>query len=259
MIHLPLLDPDVPDRFPDPRQALRKPNGLLAFGGDLSPDRLLAAYANGIFPWFSEHEPILWWSPDPRCVFRTDRLKPNRSLRRTLTGKEWQISVNRAFRQVMLDCAAPRPQQPGTWISPAMVDAYTALHDLGHAHSVEVWDGEQLVGGVYGVAIGRLFCGESMFSAQSGGSRVALIALAQLLHDWDFPLIDAQVSNPHLLGLGALEIPRDAFLARVHELSRQPFDATAWHAVATRPASAYLQQAACRPRAADVAKRVVHK
>lgn len=240
MIRLPLLDNAAPERFPDPRDALAEPNGLLAFGGDLSPRRLLAAYAHGIFPWYNEDEPILWWSPDPRCVFRTARLEANRSLRRALRGRDWQISVNRAFHQVMLACAAPRPNQPGTWISPAMIEAYTALHALGHAHSVEVWDDGQLVGGIYGVAVGRLFCGESMFSARSGGSRIALVALAHLLRGWDFPLIDAQVSNPHLLSLGALELPRKVFLSRVRELVAQPFDNATWRTVPSQPATAFL-------------------
>ena len=215
MIRLPLLDDVAPGRFPDPRSALAEPNGLLAFGGDLSPARLLSAYAHGIFPWFNEGDPILWWSPDPRCVFRTAHLKPNRSLRRALAGKHWHITVDRAFRRVMEACAAPRRDEAGTWISPMMIDAYGVLHDRGHAHSVEVWDDEQLVGGVYGIAIGRLFYGESMFSTHSGGSKIALCALAALLREWSFPLIDAQVTNPHLLSLGAEEWPRDVFLDQV--------------------------------------------
>lgn len=242
MIRLPLLDNDAPERFPDPRRALAEPNGLLAFGGDLSPRRLLAAYRQGIFPWFSEDEPILWWSPDPRCVFHTERLQPNRSLRRALAGKDWQVSVDEDFRGVMEACAAPRPGQPGTWISPAMIDAYTALHALGHAHSVEVREHGQLVGGIYGLAVGRLFCGESMFSARSGGSKLALAALAQLLRRWGCPLIDAQVGNPHLLSLGAVELPRNRFLAQLHELSAQAIDAQAWRSVGTLPASAFLQR-----------------
>lgn len=228
MIRLPRLDDHAPDRFPDPGHALVEPNGLLAFGGDLSAPRLLTAYANGIFPWFNDGEPILWWSPDPRCVFRTDRLRPNRSLRRALKDKVWHVTVNRAFRPVMEACAAPRPTQFGTWISPAMIDAYDALHGLGYAHSVEVWERERLVGGIYGVSIGRLFCGESMFSAQSGGSKLALCALAALLRDWGFPLIDAQVSNPHLLGLGAEEMPREVFLQNVSALASAPFDMRRW-------------------------------
>lgn len=220
MMHLPLLDPDDPDRFPDPGCALAEPNGLLAFGGDLSPRRLLAAYRQGIFPWYGEGEPILWWSPDPRCLFPTATLRINRSLRRQLAGKRWRLSLDHAFEQVVRACAAPRTRDSGTWLVPAMIDAYVRLHKLGHAHSVEVWDGERLVGGIYGVAVGRLFCGESMFSAESGGSKLALVALARLLHEIDFPLLDAQVSNAHTLGLGAVEMPRGQFLQEVARLGR---------------------------------------
>ena len=241
MIRLPRLDDQLPDRFPDPRQALAEPNGLLAFGGDLSPQRLLTAYAQGIFPWFNEGEPILWWSPDPRCVFLTQELRPNRSLRRSLKGKDWQVSVDRAFRQVMQACAAPRAGQVGTWISPAMIEAYGALHAMGHAHSVEVWEQERLVGGVYGVSIGRLFCGESMFSTHSGGSKLALCALAALLREWGCPLIDAQVSNPHLLGLGAVELPREVFLQQVSTLGAAPFDVRHWGNIPVVPAQRILE------------------
>ena len=240
MIVLPQLRADVIEPFPDPRSALTAPNGLLAFGGDLSPERLLAAYRQGIFPWFSAGEPILWWSPDPRCVLRTETLRIHRSLRRQLRDRHWRVSVDHAFEPVIRACAAPRGGDSGSWIVPAMIDAYVQLHRLGHAHSVEVWDDARLVGGIYGVAVGRLFCGESMFSAESGGSKVALIALARLLHGWDFPLIDAQVSNPHLLGLGALELPRAAFLAQVRELSLQTFDGTAWQLISPQPAAAFL-------------------
>lgn len=230
MIRLPLLDPDVPEHFPDPRRALAEPNGLLAFGGDLLPGRLLAAYRRGIFPWFSEGEPILWWSPDPRCVFRTAELRINRSLRRQLAGKHWRVTVDQAFDEVIRACAAPRANDPGTWIGPAMMEAYGHLHRQGHAHSVEVWDDTRLVGGIYGIAVGRLFCGESMFSRESGGSKLALVALAKLLRGWDFPLIDAQVANPHTLGLGAREIPRTAFLEEVALLGRLPGRVGNWAA-----------------------------
>ncbi|MFC5435119.1 leucyl/phenylalanyl-tRNA--protein transferase [Rhodanobacter umsongensis] len=228
MKRLPLLDPDATDRFPDPRQALTEPNGLLAFGGDLSPRRLLAAYSRGIFPWFGEGEPILWWSPDPRCVFYTERLKVNRSLRRQLAGKQWRLTIDHAFDAVIRACAAPRAGDPGTWLVPAMIDAYEQLHRLGHAHSVEVWDRGQLVGGIYGVAMGRLFCGESMFSAESGGSKIALVALGRLLHELDFPLIDTQVSNPHTLGLGAIDMPRGQFLQEVARLGQSPGRVGSW-------------------------------
>ncbi len=230
MIRLPLLDEHALDRFPDPSTALVEPNGLLALGGDLSPQRLRMAYTHGIFPWFNEGDPILWWSPDPRCVFHTAHLRPNRSLRRAV-AVTWQVTVDRAFREVMEACAAPRPGQSCTWISPAMIDAYSALHDMGFAHSVEVWSNDGLIGGIYGVAIGRLFCGESMFSACSGGSKLALCALAALLREWDFPLIDAQVSNPHLLSLGAVEIPRSVFLHHIAGLVSEPFDQQRWRKV----------------------------
>jgi leucyl/phenylalanyl-tRNA--protein transferase len=240
MIRLPLLDDNAPDHFPDPRRALAEPNGLLAFGGDLSPTRLTAAYSHGIFPWFNDGEPILWWSPDPRCVFETQTLRPNRSLRRTLANTPWHITVDRAFREVMLACAAPRPGQAGTWIHRAMVDAYGQLHAMNHAHSVEVWDDEQLVGGIYGVSIGRLFCGESMFSARSGASKLALCALAAWLRQWGYPWIDAQVSNPHLLGLGAQEIPRSVFLQTIRSLTSAPFDQQCWRNIPAMAAKRLL-------------------
>lgn len=222
MIRLPLLDADLPDAFPPPEGALTAPNGLLAFGGDLSTARLLAAYSQGIFPWFSAGEPLLWWSPDPRCVMHTGGLRINRSLRRQLAGKHWRLTVDHAFAAVIRACAAPRDNDSATWITADMIDAYVRLHTLGHAHSVEVWNGEQLVGGIYGVAVGRLFCGESMFSAQSGGSRLALIGLAQLLRGMEFPLIDTQVANDHTLLLGAEEISRETFLREVARLTALP-------------------------------------
>ncbi|MEP6899334.1 MAG: leucyl/phenylalanyl-tRNA--protein transferase [Rhodanobacter sp.] len=228
MIRLPQLDIDAPERFPDPRHALADPNGLLAFGGDLSPQRLLSAYSLGIFPWFSEGEPILWWSPDPRCVFHTGTLKINRGLRRQLAGKSWHVTVDQAFEQVIHACAAPRTNESGTWIVPAMIDAYVQLHRKGHAHSVEVWEEERLVGGIYGVVVGHLFCGESMFSVLSGGSKVALVTLARLLRELKFPLIDAQVANAHTLGMGAIEISRGEFLQHAGRLVQHPSSAASW-------------------------------
>jgi leucyl/phenylalanyl-tRNA--protein transferase len=214
-IEIPLLELARPEYFPDPETALGDPNGLLAFGGDLSTIRLLAAYRRGIFPWFSEGEPILWWSPDPRCVFRTQDLRINRSLRRQLAGKNWHVTVDQAFIEVVRGCAEPRGDGSGTWILPNMIEAYVGLHALGHAHSVEVWDGQKLVGGVYGIAIGKLFCGESMFSRESGGSKLALVELARLLRERGFPLIDAQVANAHTLSMGALEISRARYLDQI--------------------------------------------
>ncbi len=230
MIRLPLLDPDAPASFPDPRQALTEPNGLLAFGGDLSPTRLLAAYGQGIFPWFSDGEPILWWSPDPRCVLHTQDLRINRSLRRQLAGKHWHLTLDHAFDAVVRGCAAPRRDASGTWIVPAMIDAYNRLYHLGHAHSLEVWEGGQLIGGIYGIALGQLFCGESMFSRRSGASKLALVALAKLLHGWDSPLIDTQVANAHTVSLGAVEIPRAQYLQDVATLPRRPGQPGNWAA-----------------------------
>jgi leucyl/phenylalanyl-tRNA--protein transferase len=229
MITLPKLRGSDP--FPDPRTALDEPNGLLAFGGDLSCARLLSAYRQGIFPWFNEGEPILWWSPDPRCVFHTDRLHVSRSTRRLLDRSGWTVTADRAFGQVIRACAGDRAGHPGTWISPAIVAAYEALHAQGDAHSVEVWDGDVLVGGIYGLAVGRMFCGESMFSGVSGGSKAALVALCGLLAEKGFPLLDAQVTNPHLLSMGAVELSREAFLRQLEKLRDVPEPSGAWHYV----------------------------
>ena len=197
-------------RFPP--QSLAQPSGLLAIGGDLSVPRLLAAYAQGIFPWYSEGEPLLWWAPDPRCVFDTARTRPHRRFARTLRGLSWTLSADRAFDRVIAACAAPRAGQHGTWITPAMRRAYLHLHQLGHAHSFEVWDGSELVGGLYGVASGGMFSGESMFSARSGGSKVALYGACRALAAWGMPLLDAQVANAHTLALGATAMPRAKFI-----------------------------------------------
>ncbi|MDF4025843.1 leucyl/phenylalanyl-tRNA--protein transferase [Luteibacter sp. PPL201] len=228
MIHLPQLHPSRPGLFPLPDSALDEPNGLLAWGGDLSPERLLAAYGQGVFPWFNDDEPILWWSPDPRCVFRTDGVHVSRSLRKLIDRSGWRLTADTSFGRVVRACAAPRNGEPGTWIGAGMIAAYEELHRRGHAHSVEVWDRGSLVGGIYGVAVGRLFCGESMFSARSGGSKVALAGLCQLLHRWGFPWLDAQVTNPHLLSMGAVEVPRKAFVAQARRLCAMPGVEGSW-------------------------------
>lgn len=228
MIRLPQLNPLRPGLFPDPEDALSEPNGLLAWGGDLSPERLIAAYAQGVFPWFNEDEPILWWSPDPRCVFRTDGVHISRSLRKQLSKSNWRITADTSFTRVMRACAAPRDGAVGTWIGDDMIAAYEELHRQGHAHSVEVWDRGSLVGGIYGVAVGRLFCGESMFSARTGGSKVALAGMCQLLHRWGFPFLDAQVTNDHLLSMGAVEIPRRQFVAQAKRLAAMPGMVGSW-------------------------------
>lgn len=224
MSHRPALlsiDPNAP--FPPADCALRQPDGLLAIGGDLSPERLLNAYRHGIFPWYSEGQPILWWTPDPRMVFRTDAVRLSSRFRRSLRQSRWQLHADTAFAEVVARCAqSPRPGQDGTWITGAMRAAYLDLHRRGYAHSVEVFEGERLVGGIYGVAMGRMFFGESMFSAESGGSKAALAGLAHRLRAWGWPLIDAQVENGHLLSLGAESWPRPAFLQQVQELTSVP-------------------------------------
>jgi leucyl/phenylalanyl-tRNA--protein transferase len=228
-LRLPRLDPDPLAPFPAPQRALREPNGLLAFGGGLEPERLLAAYRQGIFPWYSAGEPILWWSPDPRTCFDTGAFKLPRRLRRELRHSGWRLSADRAFDAVVAACAAaPRPGQHGTWITPEMRQAYGELHRLGHAHSLEVWDGDALVGGIYGVAAGSVFAGESMFSARSGGSKVALAALCRALHGWGVDLLDAQVPNPHLASLGAIELPRAEYLRRLARPTPAQFPAGDW-------------------------------
>lgn len=238
MIRLPFLDPRHAEAFPPVESALDEPDGLLAAGGDLSPLRLLAAYRRGIFPWYSADEPILWWSPSVRTVFDPARMHVPRRLARWLRGCGWELRADSAFAQVMEGCAAPRAGESGTWITPEMQAAYGRLHALGHAHSVEAWDGGRLAGGVYGVALGGVFFGESMFSAQANGSRVALLALARAMVGWDMPLLDAQVASAHLARLGATALPRAAFLARVRELTAREGRPGSWQAQfpALRPA-----------------------
>jgi leucyl/phenylalanyl-tRNA--protein transferase len=230
-MHLPVLDPDPSSPFPPADSALRDPNGLLAVGGDLGTTRLLQAYRHGIFPWFSRGDPILWWCPDPRLVFRTDAVHLSTRFRRTLRNSRWELRADTRFEEVLDACAhAPRAGQRGTWITPSMRAAYRELHRLGHAHSVEVLDDGRLAGGIYGVAIGRMFFGESMFSASSGGSKAALAGLAHRLHAWGWPLVDAQVENPHLRRLGAEAWPRAVFLARVRQLVDCPEPTGHWTA-----------------------------
>lgn len=222
MTRIQPLDALAPAAFPDPAGALADPNGLLAFGGDLSPQRLVAAYAHGIFPWYSEGDPLLWWSPDPRCVFATDGVHVSHSLAKFIRHCNWQWSMDRAFEDVMRGCAAPRDGHPSTWITPDMLAAYTDLHLLGHAHSLEIWEGDTLVGGTYGVAVGRMFSAESMYSRRTNASKVALHALAQVLRARGFPWIDAQVPNSHLLRMGARALPRSRFLVELARLAAQP-------------------------------------
>jgi leucyl/phenylalanyl-tRNA--protein transferase len=220
---LPPDDPGAP--FPPTELACEEPNGLLAAGGDLSPGRLLAAYRAGIFPWYSAGEPILWWSPDPRTVLFPERLRISRRLARTLRQRRFEISYDRDFDRVVAACAAPRPGTGGTWITPEMGRAYGQLHALGHAHAIEVWDGSSLVGGLYGVVLGRVFFGESMFSAVRDASKVALAHLCARLRRRGFTLLDCQVVSGHLLRMGAETIPRSRFQALLAEHLGSPSQA----------------------------------
>ncbi|VAW75709.1 Leucyl/phenylalanyl-tRNA--protein transferase [hydrothermal vent metagenome] len=197
--------------FPPPELASSEPNGLLATGGDLSPERLVSAYSKGIFPWYSEGEPILWWSPDPRSVLLPAQLKLSRSLRKVLRKNKFRVTMDTDFNAVMRACAAPRRDEPGTWISPDMMSAYEQLFEMGIAHSVECYENTTLVGGLYGVAIDKVFFGESMFSRRSDASKVAFAWLVRQLQAWKYQLIDCQIQSDHLDSLGAHCIPREQF------------------------------------------------
>ena len=211
--------------FPPVEQALRDPNGLLAAGGALSPEWLLAAYRRGIFPWFNPGEPILWWSPDPRLILVPGEMRISRSLAKTLRQRRFEVRLDSAFEAVIAACAAPREPHGATWITPEMQRAYRRMHELGYAHSVEAWSDGELVGGLYGMALGRAFFGESMFSRRSDASKVALAHLARHLQRLDFAVIDCQMTTAHLLSLGAREISRAEFsagLARWTQEGRPP-------------------------------------
>ncbi len=217
---IPWLPPEPV--FPPLETALAEPagpNGLLAAGGDLSPERLLAAYTRGIFPWYSAGDPILWWSPDPRMVLVPEALRITRSFAKLLRNRPYDIRVDSAFTEVIRACAAPRDGQAGTWILPEMQAAYVRLHQLGYAHSIETWVDNQLVGGLYGIAIGRAFFGESMFSRHKDASKIALAHLCILLRSKGFGIIDCQMETQHLASLGARPLPRSEFAARLAELT----------------------------------------
>ena len=213
---IPWLDTRTP--FPPVERALRNPNGLLAAGGDLSTDRLLAAYRNGIFPWYSAGEPLLWWSPDPRMVLPTADLRISRSLAKSVRNRGYEVRVDTCFSEVLAGCAGERRDQPGTWLGAEMRTAYHQLHALGYAHSFETWQGGRLVGGLYGVAIGHMFFGESMFSLATDASKVALVGLVEELCARGFPIVDCQMNTSHLATLGAREITRSDFLHAVSAL-----------------------------------------
>jgi leucyl/phenylalanyl-tRNA--protein transferase len=223
------LEPDD-DRtpFPPVERALRDPDGLLAVGGPLSPTRLQMAYRNGVFPWFSAGQPVLWWSPDPRAVLLPHEIRIGRSLRKRVRNAGFEVAFDRRFEDVMRACAAPRAGQPDTWITAAMIDAYVRLHEAGLAHSVEVYRSEQLVGGLYGVALGAAFFGESMFSRQPDASKVALVWLAVQLRRWQYRLIDCQMPSPHLARLGARLLPRRQFLGLLAKALESPTQCGPW-------------------------------
>ena len=216
------------DPFPPVDEALREPNGLLAAGGDLSPERLVAAYAEGIFPWFGEDDPILWWSPDPRMVLHVNEVHVSRSLGKVIRAGRFQFTMDRAFKDVLRGCAETRRDHEGTWITGDMEEAYTQMAALGYAHSVEAWQDGALVGGLYGVAIGRMFFGESMFTRVSDSSKAALVQFAWQLERWGMPMIDCQMSTRHLASLGARDVPRADFLRDVRSLVQQPGPPAPW-------------------------------
>ena len=213
ILQLPCLGAQATAPFPPTRDALDSPNGLLAWGGELQPARLLNAYRLGIFPWYSEGQPILWWSPVPRCVIYPGNVYLSKRTRRRYNSGVYRLTADSAFAEVMHACAAPRDDEQGTWITQDMVEAYCQLHLLGHAHSLEVWEGRELVGGIYGLSIGSVFFGESMFSIKSDASKIALVALCRYLQREGYAVLDCQVGNPHLYRMGAEDLSRESFEA----------------------------------------------
>jgi leucyl/phenylalanyl-tRNA--protein transferase len=223
------IDPnDSSFHFPEVRHALQEPDGLLAVGGDLSVERLRAAYRQGIFPWYNENQPILWWSPNPRMVLFPEKLKISRSLRKSLRKRPFQVTVDQAFARVVEACSGPRNGEHGTWITPAMKRAYIRLHEEGLAHSVESWYDGQLVGGLYGVALGKVFFGESMFTRRTDASKVAFVHLVRQLQRWGYAVIDCQVHTTHLESLGAETIPREQFSTLLDQWCPEQGQAAPW-------------------------------
>ena len=218
---LAMVGSDVNAPFPPTEWALQRPNGLLAWGGGLEPERLLRAYRQGIFPWFSEDDPILWWTPNPRCVLVPGQVHLSSRTRRRYNSGCYRVTADTAFASVMAGCAEPRDGVAGTWITAELTAAFVELHARGISHSVEVWQGQQLVGGIYGMALGKVFFGESMFSQAVDASKIALVALCRQLQRWSFGLLDCQVSNPHLLSMGAIELSRAEFESRIAGLLAQ--------------------------------------
>jgi leucyl/phenylalanyl-tRNA--protein transferase len=219
---IPLLASDPRSPFPPIEQALDRPRGLLAAGGDLTPRRLINAYRNGIFPWYNPGDPILWWAPFPRCVLFPADVHVARRLRRQYNQGRFDLTLDADFGGVIRGCAAPRADDAGTWITPEMQTAYTRLHERGFAHSLEVWQDGELAGGIYGLALGRMFFGESMFSGVSNASKIALVALCRHLQHCGFTLLDCQVENPHLLSMGCISMSRAEFLRHLEGVDACP-------------------------------------
>ena len=214
--------------FPPVDIAHTEPNGLLAFGGDLSAQRLLLAYSSGIFPWFSQDEPIMWWSPNPRGILPLDNFNCSKSLNKFARNCDYRITINTAFDQVIDICATIPRNDSGTWITDDMINAYKNLHRLGHAHSVEVWSENRLVGGLYGVVVGKVFCGESMFHKATNASKLAMFSLVELLKSQGAKFIDCQMQNPHLASLGCIEVSRARFLSMLNEQAQLSFNKAVW-------------------------------
>lgn len=228
-MQLTVLNPNTPEQdFPPVTKALREPDGLLAIGGCLSQSRLLNAYRHGVFPWYNPGEPILWWSPDPRLILFPDQLVISRSLRKTLRKAIFSVTFDQAFNEVITACADPRKDSTGTWITTAVNSAYNQLHKAGFAHSVETWQDDKLVGGLYGVALGQVFFGESMFHTQTDASKVAFATLVEQLQSWGYRLIDCQVHTRHLESFGARQIDRNAFIKLLDQYCDIPVKPSAW-------------------------------
>jgi leucyl/phenylalanyl-tRNA--protein transferase len=228
ILDLPRLHDDSGTAFPPTSEALDSPNGLLAWGGDLRPERLLTAYRSGIFPWYSQGQPILWWSPAPRCVIFPAKVHLSRRTRRRYNSGIYRLTADSVFAEVVSACAGPRDYDSGTWITGDMLEAYVRLHQSGHAHSLEVWENEILVGGIYGLALGSVFFGESMFGRRTDASKIALVALCRHLHGQGYGLLDCQVGNPHLFSMGAEEISRRAFETLLGDLIKKSQPGGIW-------------------------------
>jgi leucyl/phenylalanyl-tRNA--protein transferase len=228
-VKLTVLNPYQPEQpFPPVHKALQEPEGLLAVGGCLSTTRIINAYRRGIFPWFNPQDPILWWSPDPRLTLFPNQIYVSRRLSKTIRSGKFTFTIDQAFSQVIKACSNPRSYASGTWITSGIIDAYTKLHQLGIAHSAEVWFEEQLVGGLYGVALGQVFFGESMFHTKTDASKVAFVQLVQYLTKWNYQVIDCQVHTPHLASLGATEISRASFIDLLNKYCDTPVHPHAW-------------------------------